>query len=249
MSDNVIVFGATSAMALGAMRRYAAEKARLVLVGRSPEKLDAVRNDLLAFGAASADVVVADLSDLSAQQGAVDAAWAKAEGGADAVLVAYGSLPDQAACQADTDLAVREFNNNGTSAVALCNRLAQKLEERGSGCLAVISSVAADRGRESNYLYGAAKAALATFVDGLFVRLSKKGIRVIDVKPGLVSSPMTAHLKQGPLFAKSDAVGAAIHRAMKNPSFQGTLYVPRVWALVMFVVRHVPEVLFKRVRF
>ena len=109
--------------------------------------------------------------------------------------------------------------------------------------------MAADRGRESNYLYGSAKAALATFVDGMAVRLSKKGIRVVDVKPGLVSSPMTAHLKQGPLFASSDKVGAGIAKAIADGKTEGTLYLPGIWALIMFVVRHVPYFVFKKTRF
>ena len=244
----IAIFGATSAMARGAARRFASEKAEFVLVARSAEKLEAVKADLQAFGAARVESVLCDLSDVAAQAAALDAVW-NALGEVDAVLVAYGSLPDQKACEADTALAMREFANNGSSAIALCNEIGKRLEAQGRGCLAVISSVAADRGRESNYLYGSAKAALATFVDGMAVRLSKKGIRVVDVKPGLVSSPMTAHLKQGPLFASSDKVGAGIAKAIADGKTEGTLYLPGIWALIMFVVRHVPYFVFKKTRF
>lgn len=243
----VVIFGATSAIARATARNFASAQAQLLLVGRREEALEHIKEDLIAYGASKVEVEVADLSAIDQLSELVLKCWRVMGGEVDLVLVAQGSLPNQLACQADTDLAMKEFQNNGTAPVALCNLLAIRFEKQTRGTLAVITSVAADRGREVNYLYGAAKAALSTYVDGLHVRFSKKGIRVVNIKPGYVSTPMTAHLKQGVLFAKPEDVGRSIFLAMTGKR-DGTFYVPAYWRAVLFVVRHVPESIFKRFR-
>src|SRR6185437_9083593 len=152
----------------------------------------------------------------AAHAGAIDRAF-DTLGGADVTLIAHGTLPDQSRCDADADYALREFAVNGTSTIALATRIVQKLDAQGSGTLAVISSVAGDRGRASNYLYGSAKGAVSTYLSGLRQRLNARGVNVLTIKPGFVDTPMTAAFKKGLLWAKPDQVahgivGASDHR-------------------------------------
>ena len=239
----VVIFGATSAIARATARNFASAQAQLLLVGRREEALEHIKEDLIAYGASKVEVEVADLSAIDQLSELVLKCWRVMGGEVDLVLVAQGSLPNQLACQADTDLAMKEFQNNGTAPVALCNLLAIRFEKQTRGTLAVITSVAADRFRFFNYLYGAAKAALSTYVDGLHVRFSKR-IRVVKLA-GYVSTPMTAHLKQESLCQTRNV--ALIFLAMTGKR-DGTFYVPAYWRAVLFVVRHVPESIFKKFR-
>jgi short-subunit dehydrogenase len=166
-------------------------------------------------------------------------------GALDIVLVAPGTLPDQAACQADPVLAVREFNTNAVSVIALLTSIANLLEVQKRGTLAVISSVAGDRGRPSNYLYGSAKAALSAFCEGLNARLFKVGVQVLTIKPGFVETPMTASLPlPKPLVATPEQVANDIVRAIEKR--KDVLYTRWFWAIIMRIVRCLPRFLFKR---
>jgi len=124
--------------------------------------------------------------------------------------------------------------------------LANRFEQQRSGCIAVVSSVAGERGRGSNYVYGSAKAAVTSFTGGLRARLIKSGVSVVTVKPGFVDTPMTAGMKKNFLFAQPGAVGRRIYEAMLKG--EDVLYVPRFWALIMFAIRLVPERVMKRTR-
>ncbi|MGH7448360.1 MAG: SDR family NAD(P)-dependent oxidoreductase, partial [Longimicrobiales bacterium] len=148
---------------------------------------------------------------------------------------------------ADTDpsYARDTLDVNFLSPATLCLHLALQFERQRSGCLAVIGSVAGDRIRLSNYIYGTAKGALALFLDGLRMRLQPFGVCVIAVKPGFVDTPMTADVRKGPLFASAEAVGAGIHRAMKR-SRGGTIYLPGFWRAVMTGIRLTPGPIFRR---
>jgi hypothetical protein len=142
-------------------------------------------------------------------------------------------------------LAVREFNTNAVSVIALLTPIANILAAQKRGTLAVISSVAGDRGRPSNYLYGSAKAALSTFLEGLRARLFKQGVHVLTIKPGFVATPMTAGLPlPGPLVATADRVGAEIVQGIDKR--KNLIYTPRFWWGIMLVIRSVPQFMFKR---
>ena len=241
--DSVLIFGATSAIATEGARCFAAGGTTLFLVGRSPEKLAALRDDLLVRGASKVETQTADLSDIASHQALIEAAR-QSLGTLDQVLVAYGVLGDQQASEDSVETTLREWQTNATSTIALLTLLASELERQHYGTLAVISSVAGDRGRKSNYVYGAAKAAVSTFLSGLRGRLSKSGVRVVTIKPGMVDTPMTAHLKKGPLFASSERVGHDIYQAMLRG--RDVVYTPWYWRYVMLIIGIIPEGIFKR---
>jgi decaprenylphospho-beta-D-erythro-pentofuranosid-2-ulose 2-reductase len=239
----VMIAGATSAIAHATAKQFATDGAELFLVGRDPDKLAAVQHDLEVRGAARVAVHTLDLTDL-AQHAALVAAAYETLGGLDAALIAHGTLPDQARVQASAEETLREFTTNALSTISLLTLLAQRFEEQRRGCIAVISSVAGDRGRGSNYVYGAAKGAVTVFASGLRARLSKIGVAVVTIKPGFVDTPMTAHLKKNPLFASPERVGKRIYTAMLKG--EDVVYVPWFWRYVMAIIRFIPEGIFKK---
>jgi len=239
----IVVFGATSAIAQACARIWAGRGDALFLVGRNAERLEAVAGDLKVRGASQVEWLAHDLADLEAHESLVARADA-ALGGIDVALVAHGVLGDQMLLREDVSLAVESIHVNFVSAASLLAHLANLLERRKAGTIAVISSVAGDRGRQSNYVYGAAKAGLTAFASGLRNRLQKSGVSVVTIKPGFVDTPMTAHVKKGPLFARPDTVARAIVRAIDRR--KDVVYVPGFWRLIMWVVRSIPERIFKR---
>lgn len=241
----VLIVGATSAIAAETARAYAAYGARLFLTGRNPERLQAVAEDLKVRGASAVETAVLDVTDRRRAAEVTDAAWS-AFGGLDVALLAHGVLPDQKRCQASADETVAALEVNFVATAALLTPLAERFEGARAGCIAVITSVAGDRGRQSNYVYGAAKGGLDRFLEGLRNRLFHSGVAVVTLKPGFVDTPMTAGLPQGPLFASARRVGRAIHRAIERRS--NVAYVPWFWRPIMVVVRSLPEGVFKRLR-
>lgn len=213
-------------------------------MARDAARLKAVADDLTAFGAAKVDVHAADLSKEGSAPAIVAAAVA-ALGTLDYVLIAHGVLPDQARAEKDAVYAAELTRVNLASPVALSMEAARVLEQQGSGCLAAIGSVAGDRIRLSNYVYGAAKGALALHLDGLRTRLAKRGVRVVTIKPGFVDTPMTASFRKGLLWASPQSVGRGIYRAMTG-STSGTVYLPAFWRLIMFMLRMIPGPIFRR---
>lgn len=239
----ILVLGATSAIAAACARRWALQPASFFLVGRDSAKLEQVAADLRVRGA-EAHCHVLDSNDFAAHA-AMFTACRQALGTIDIALIAHGTLPDQKACEQDADLAVREFTSNGLSVIALLTRLAEIMEAQRQGCIAVISSVAGDRGRPSNYLYGSAKAAVSAFCEGLRARLFKVGVHVLVIKPGFVATPMTAGLPlPAPLVAQPEQVAADIARAVEKR--KDVLYTLWFWAFIMLIIRNIPGVLFKR---
>jgi short-subunit dehydrogenase len=175
----------------------------------------------------------------------LDEAFAAFEG-LDAVLVAYGVLPDQARCERSVAETLAAFDTNGRSVVALLTLLANRFEAQGRGAIVVVSSPAADRGRASNYVYGAAKASVSVFASGLRNRLHAKGVRVVTVSPGFVDTPMTADFPKGPLWATPKAVARDIERAIDSGF--GVIYTPWFWRWIMKIIRLIPERIFVRLK-
>jgi short-subunit dehydrogenase len=241
----ILIMGATSAIAEAAARRFAARGDAMFLVGRHALRLQAVADDLKLRGAPMAHTYLLDACDMAGYSNMLDAAAAQL-GGIDAALIAHGTLSDQAACQGSVDLLMQEFATNALSVMALCTHLANRFEAQRHGVIAVISSVAGDRGRQSNYVYGAAKAAVTAFTSGLRQRLYPQGISVVTIKPGFVATPMTAAFKKGLLWASPQAVATSIVRAMDRGT--PVVYAPWFWRPIMWVVRSVPEFIFRRLK-
>jgi hypothetical protein len=214
----------------------------LLLVARSRERLDAVRTDLLARGAAN---VLTFEADLVTSQELVVSFAKECFPDFDTLLLTYGSMLDQAICQVSAEYAVRELETNFVSAVAILTRFAQYFESRRSGTIAVITSVAGERGRRSNYVYGAAKGGLSIFLQGLRSRMHRNGVRVVTLKPGPVATPMTTDRPSVPLLATPECVAEDIYRALEYSRFE-IVYTPSRWRWIMAAVRIVPERLFKR---
>jgi decaprenylphospho-beta-D-erythro-pentofuranosid-2-ulose 2-reductase len=238
------VIGATSTIAEAIARRFASQGAALCLVARNPVRLRTVADDLLVRGASKAEMLCADLTQFEQHEALIAAAVERLEE-IDTVLVAHGVLGDQKAGEADYREADLVLATNFLSVVSLLTPLANYFERRGAGCIAVISSVAGDRCRRSNYIYGSSKAGLNAFLDGLRCRLHPRGVSVITVKPGLVDTAMTAHLSKTRLFAKPKTIALGVQRAML--SGKDVAYLPGFWAPVMLIIRMLPRFIFKRI--
>ncbi len=235
------IFGACSAIAVATARMLAEQGYTLLLAARAEERLQVLAQDLRSRGAADCELLSYDAESTPLDQQLADTVWAS---GLDFMLVAHGQLPDQAAVQDDPEATARELNVNAGSAIGLLALFAGRFESQGNGTVAVISSVAGDRGRQSNYVYGSAKAAVSTYTQGLRNRLSKSGVCVLTIKPGFVDSPMTAHLEKGFLWAQPDKVAADILGARQGSS--GVVYTPWFWRYIMLIIKLIPERLFKK---
>jgi short-subunit dehydrogenase len=241
----VLIIGATSAIAAETARVFAAYGARLFLTGRHSGRLDAVAADLKVRGAAQVETAVLEVTDISRHAGVVEAAFA-ALGGLDVALIAYGTLPDQRRCEESVVETLAALEVNFTATIALLTLLANRFEAARQGCIAAITSVAGDRGRQSNYVYGAAKGGVERFLEGLRNRLFRSGVAVITIKPGFVDTPMTAGVAKNPLFASPRRVGRAIYRAIE--ARRSVVYIPWFWRPIMFLVTALPESIFQRLR-
>jgi decaprenylphospho-beta-D-erythro-pentofuranosid-2-ulose 2-reductase len=239
----VLIIGATSAIAQEVAKIYAASGSQLFLVARNSQKLEQVVQDLNVRGAETVDNLSLDLTNIENHKQIVTTAD-KFMSGIDIVLIAHGTLPDQKNCEISVNDTMQELQINFLSTISLLTLLANYFEKQGSGCLAVISSVAGDRGRQSNYVYGAAKGGLSIFLQGLRNRLSKAGVCVLTIKPGFVISPMTTEFKKGILWVQPKKIAnnivSAIHKR-KN-----VVYVPWFWRWIMLIIRNIPESIFKR---
>jgi decaprenylphospho-beta-D-erythro-pentofuranosid-2-ulose 2-reductase len=242
----ILIIGATSAIAEAAARIFAARGDALFLVARNADRLQTIKADLDVRGAVRTATATLDVADFSAHQAIIDQAEREL-GGLDTVLIAHGTLSDQGECEKSVDALRREFDVNALSTMALLTTLANTFEARKAGTLAVISSVAGDRGRQSNYVYGSAKAAVSTFLSGLRQRLAKSDVNVLTIKPGFVDTPMTAAIaNKGALWAKPDQIAAGIVYAIDKR--RNIVYLPWFWQPIMLVIKHIPEFVFKKIK-
>jgi short-subunit dehydrogenase len=239
----VLIVGATSAIAAAAARIFAERGDALYLVGRRSEALASLAADLKVRGAHKIEVETFDANDFAGQEAMFERADLSL-GHVDTVLVAYGTLGDQKACEGSAKLTVEELTTNAVSVVALLTPIAARFEQRKAGAIAVISSVAGDRGRQSNYVYGSAKAMVTAFLSGLRQRLAKSSVAVVTIKPGFVDTPMTAAFPKGFLWANPKQVAAGIVRAIDRSAT--VVYLPGFWRPIMFVIRAIPESIFRR---
>jgi len=243
LPKKVLILGASSAIAVATARKLAATGASFHLVGRSEAKLLAIACDLETRGAGAVSIHIMNL-DYTPAHGEMLEIAVKRLGHIDFALIAHGVLGDQQKAQADYDRAERILLTNFLSPVSLSTWLANYFEGREAGSLGVISSVAGDRGRKSNYIYGTSKGALNIFLDGLRNRVDRRGVQVLTIRPGFVATPMTAHLKQGPLFAHPNQIADGILHAVAFR--KDIVYLPPIWRPIMFLIRSIPESIFKR---
>ena len=241
--QKVLIIGATSAIAQEVAKLYAISGFQLFLVARNTEKLEQVAQDLDLRGAAAVATHACDLSDTSHHDEILRVAD-KALDGIDITLIAHGTLPEQKECESSIDKTLQELQINLISVVSLLTVLGNYFEKQGKGCIAVISSVAGDRGRQSNYVYGTAKGGLTIFLQGLRNRLSKAGVCVLTIKPGFVITPMTQNFKKGFLWAQPQQVARAIVSAIRKR--KNVVYVPWFWRWIMLIIRSIPVNIFKR---
>lgn len=240
----ILIIGATSAIATACARLWAKDDAAFFLVGRDNTKLQNTADDLRTRSSSDVHTNIIDICDFESHEAMLEQCFSKLDQ-VDIALIAHGTLPDQTACEQDTNIALEEFTSNGLSTIALLTPLANRMEKQGHGTIAVISSVASDRGRQSNYLYGAAKASVTTFCEGLRARLFKRGVHVLTIKPGFVDTPMTQGLPLPSLLVSSPyKVAKSILRGINRGS--NTIYTPRYWSIIMLIIRLIPTVIFKR---
>lgn len=238
----VLVLGATSGIAEATMRIWAREGANLFLVGRNAARIAAVAADLKTRGAAYVDTAVADLDDVDAHPDLLARAITSL-GGLDVAYLAVGILGEQPKAEQDVNHALHIMHTNLTVPVSLLTWLANFCVNQGRGTLAVLSSVAGERGRKSNYVYGSSKAGLTAFLAGLRNRIDREGVTVLTIKPGPVKTSMTTSMKGSEKFADPDKVAQQIVAAVDKK--KDVLYTPGIWAPIMLVIRAIPERIFK----
>ena len=248
MSENVLILGATSGIAKALAAVLAARGCRLVLGGRNREEMDRIAADLRLRFSATVDVETFDALDYDHHAEFFRACLERSGGCIDGVIHCYGYLPDQKLAQEDFTAARQTIEVNFTSAVSLLNLAADYFERQQAGYIAAISSVAGDRGRQSNYVYGSTKAALSAYLSGLRNRLFHAGVHVLTIKPGFVDTPMIAGSAsaKSPLVASPQRVARDIDRAIRRR--KNTVYTPWFWRIVMGIIRAIPECIFKRMR-
>lgn len=244
MNQTWIILGATSSMARAFARALAGRGAALILAGRDRDDLARMATDLEARGARAAEAHTFDARDPDSFAPVI--ARAEAEDGMINAAVFVGSMPAQAAIDADPGLIDGTVSDSFTGPARFLQMLAPVIEARGGGTVVGVASVAGDRGRIGNYVYGAAKAGFATYLSGLRNRLTRAGGHVVTVKPGFVDTAMTWTVEGMFLVASPDKVAADILRAVDKR--RNVIYTPGFWALIMGIIRHIPEPIFKKMK-
>ncbi len=244
-NKHIVIFGATSGIATEVARVFAKAGASISLVGRREEALASIKDDLIVRGAQEVSTYVCNLSKLEMQRPLMETLFSSK---VDIALVAYGVLGDQMVSGHEENYIAGVIQTNFTSQAVLCELLGEKLSLQKGGLLACITSVAGDRGRKSNYLYGSSKAGLSAYLEGLRGRLDSSGVHLMDIKPGFVVTAMTAHIEKKTLPASAASVGEHISIALDlGKSY--TLYTPFFWRYIMLVVKLIPTFIFKKLNF
>ena len=239
----IVIIGATSAIAEHCARLWVKEAIDLTLVGRNADKTELVAADLRVRNPKSTvRVLAANFIDPIAINELIDSIVAIAE--VDCVLIAHGSLPEQTECQQDLTACSDALTVNGISPVLFAEGFAGHMQKVNKGTVAIIGSVAGDRGRKSNYVYGAAKGLVTRYAQGLQHRLAGTSIKVVLIKPGPTETPMTAHLQgQGKLARVEDVAQRIVDGIEKGLP---VVYAPAKWALIMMIIRHLPRFVFNK---
>ena len=241
----VLIIGATSAIAEHCARIWASKGDAMHLVARNEQHVQAIASDLTVRGASEVTTYCLDLNNVDRHEELLSAAT-DALGSVDIVLIAHGTLSNQKTCELSVEETLKEIQTNAISTISLLTLIANKFEAKKSGTICAISSVAGDRGRASNYVYGSAKAMVTAFTSGLRQRLYKSNVSVVTVKPGFVDTPMTICFKKGLLWAKPNVVAATIVKAIDKKKTE--VYVPAFWWLIMHLILSIPTFIFQKMR-
>ncbi|MCV2868037.1 SDR family NAD(P)-dependent oxidoreductase [Defluviimonas sp. WL0002] len=244
MNRTWIILGATSSMARAFARQVSADGAGVLLAGRDRDDLQALAGDCSLRGARMAEVVIFDARDPEGFPAIVERA--RSEDGEINAAVFVGSMPAQSDIDADPSLIDGTVTDCFSGPARFLHLLAPVLEERGMGTIIGVGSVAGDRGRLGNYVYGAAKAGFHTYLSGLRNRLTRAGGHVVTVKPGFVDTAMTWGLPGMFLVASPEQVAADLVKAARKR--RNVIYTPFFWALIMLIIRHIPEPIFKKMK-
>src|SRR5262245_59099552 len=246
MSEKIVIVGATSGISKAICAELAREGHDVVLAARNIEELERQATDLRIRFQREVFVERFEASEYDTFPQFWNHCVAHFPDGATGIIVCHGYLPEQSEAQRDTAILRQSFDVNLVSVAALLEVAAAYFETRQSGFLAAISSVAGDRGRQSNYLYGAPKAGLSAYLEGLRNRLHPPGVHVLTIKPGFVATRMTFGKvnPKSPLLASPERVARQICRAIRRR--KNVLYTPSIWRLIMAVIRAIPESIFKR---
>lgn len=246
INKKVVVIGATSAIAEKCTRIWAENgKSQFVLVGRDKLKLQSVAQHLVViYGDVKAEIIALDFN--SPQQIASMVERLYEEGVVDTVLIAHGFLPSQEKCQDDLNYCNEALKINGLSPILFLEAFVKKMEKINHGHIGIIGSVAGDRGRKSNYVYGAAKGLIETYVQGLQHRLAIKNVKITLIKPGPTNTPMTAGLGlNGNRLASVDLVSKNIVNAINKGL--PLIYTPKIWQFIMLIISKLPRFIFNKI--
>ena len=238
----ILVIGATSAIAEQCSRIWADRGDELYLVARNEERIKTIATDLRMRGATYVNTYCTDLNDMEQHKELLESAD-NAMNGMDIVLIAHGSLSNQKSCEQSVLETLSEIQTNALSTVSLLTLIGNRFEKKKDGTICVISSIAGDRGKASNYVYGSAKAMLNAFASGLRQRLHKSNVAVITIKPGFVDTPMTAEFQKGVLWTSPNIVALKIVKAIDTKKSE--VYVPKFWCGIVFLIKMIPNRLFK----
>jgi decaprenylphospho-beta-D-erythro-pentofuranosid-2-ulose 2-reductase len=241
----IVIIGGTSAMAQHCARRWVqAAAVHLVLAVRNAAKAQSVAADLKVRSPGST-IDIIEIEFLDPQRIAAFAEQVSRSSVPDIVLIAHGSLPDQSTCQADLSECREALEVNGVSPILFAEAFAGQMQQAGRGTLALIGSVAGDRGRKSNYTYGAAKGMVTRYVQGLQHRLAATNVKIVLIKPGPTETPMTANLSnQGVAMAAVEEVAESIVTGIEAGKL--VIYAPAKWGLIMMIIRHLPRFVFNK---
>jgi decaprenylphospho-beta-D-erythro-pentofuranosid-2-ulose 2-reductase len=241
----ILIIGATSAIAEHCARIWAANGDAMYLVARNEQHVEAIAADLKVRGAYEVTTYCSDLNDADKHDELLSSAYSTL-GNVDIVLIAHGTLSNQKSCELSVKETLAEIQTNALSTISLLILIANRFEAKQSGTICVISSVAGDRGRASNYVYGSAKSMVTTFMSGLRQRLYKANVAVVTIKPGFVDTPMTSEFNKGFLWAKPNDVAKKIVKAIDLK--REIVYVRFYWKFIMRVVCEIPEIIYKRLK-
>lgn len=241
--DTVLILGATSDIAQAIAYAYAPVAKKLILAARKTEAIEPLAADLKIRHNIEVETKAFDALAFETHQAFANSL----PDTLDTAVCVFGYLGEQREAEHDLDEALRIVQTNYTGAVSILSLIANQFEQRKSGTIIGISSVAGERGRQSNYLYGSSKAGFSMFLDGLRNRLYPAGVHVVTVKPGFVDTKMTAGMPlPKPLTAKPQQVAQAVFKAHQKK--KNTVYVLWMWRYVMLIIRNVPEFIFKRMK-
>ena len=243
-NESVVILGATSVMAKAIAREFAARGLNVIVGARDTEENEMLAQDLRVRYEIDAHALFFDVTECASHDDFLDACTELLGTSMRGVVLCSGTMSDQKKAEQDWALSAATLETNFSGPVSILNRFAEYFETQGSGFICAIASVAGDRGRESNYIYGASKGALATYLEGLRNRLFHSDVRVLTVKPGFVDTKMTWGLPGMFLVASPERVGARVVHAIERK--RNVIYVPWFWRYIMLTIRSIPEFIFKR---